>query len=137
MKPVAPPLFLPITMFDTVGARKSGIAVMTFAPSLVCPAKAPWVTPTVADANVIVATNRSAPHLALRALVIAALLGAPDRGQLQHEQQRECAAQHQHEQTLRAGVHQAPAQFRDPVDHAADLLARGDLPVLGSSVGVA
>ena len=84
MNPVAPPVLLPMANAEMVGPRKSGMAVMMFAPSLVCPAKAPCVTPTVADASVSADTNSSATHLALRALVTVVLLGAPDRGQLEH-----------------------------------------------------
>src|SRR5688500_4382445 len=137
MKPVAPPLSLPIATEATVGPRKSGIAVITFAPSSVCPANAPCVPPMVADAMARAATDRSAPHLALRELVTVALLGAPDRGQLEHQEQRERATQQQHEQALRACVRQHPAELRDAVHHAADLTARRHAPALGEVVGVA
>src|SRR5687767_3577054 len=112
MKPVAPPLSLPIATGETVGPRKSGIAVITFRPSSVWPANALCAPPTVADAKASAATATRAAHVALRRLFIVALLGAPDRCQLEHQQQRERAAEHQHEHALRSRVGEHPAELR-------------------------
>src|ERR687893_1581544 len=121
MYPVAKPVLLPIAVSVIVGPRKSVMAVIELADADVCAAKAPKVTPMVAAAVAIAVTAARAVHFALRGPLTVAPVRPPDRRQLEHEQQYQGGAEENHEQPLRPGEHEDPAELRDAVHDPADL----------------